>query len=139
MSTVAGGHLSGRRSENTAPEVALRKALHAEGARFRIHRQLAKGCTPDIVLPGRHVAVFVDGCFWHNCPEHGTEAFSGPNARLWEHKIERNQVRDRWATATAEDLGWTVVRVWECAVTRDVISAAATVLSASSGAGRDSD
>src|SRR4051794_37476817 len=62
--------LSGRRSKDTAPEVALRKALHAAGARFRLHRRIVKGCTPDLVLPGRAVAVFVDGDFWHGCPVH---------------------------------------------------------------------
>ncbi|TPG14171.1 hypothetical protein EAH86_18225 [Pedococcus bigeumensis] len=63
--------MAGRRRESTAPEVLLRHAVHAAGGRFRLYPRLGKGCTPDFVLPGRRVAVFVDGCFWHGCPEHG--------------------------------------------------------------------
>ena len=117
MSTVAGRHLSGRLKENTAPEVALRKALHAAGARFRLHRHLAKGCTPDVVLPSRKIAVFVDGCFWHGCPEHGRKTpWTGPNAALWAAKMQRNHERDQYSTDVAQDLGWKVVRVWECEI-----------------------
>lgn len=82
--TKEGAHLAGRRNENTDPEVLLRRAVHAAGGRFRLHRRIAKGCTPDFVLPGRRVAVFVDGCFWHNCPVHGRKReWTGPNAELW--------------------------------------------------------
>ena len=57
----------------------LRQAVHAAGGRFRLHRRIAKGCTPDFVLPSRRVAVFVDGCFWHGCPEHGRKTpWTGP-------------------------------------------------------------
>lgn len=129
MSTVAGRHLSGRRKENTAPEVALRKALHAAGARFRLHRTLAKGCTPDIVLPSRHLAVFVDGCFWHGCPQHGRKTrWTGPNAELWLAKMRRNHERDEYSTQMAVALGWTVARVWECSVREDPKLCAAGVL-----------
>jgi DNA mismatch endonuclease (patch repair protein) len=117
VSTAKGGHLSGRRKENTAPEIALRKALHAAGARFRLHRKLATGCTPDIVLPSRHLAVFVDGCFWHNCPQHARKTpWTGPNAELWATKMERNRGRDERSTELAMELGWRVVRVWECSI-----------------------
>ena len=116
QSTAAGRHLAGRRKTNTAPEVALRRAVHALGGRFRLHRQLAKGCTPDFVLPRRHVAVFVDGCLWHQCPVHGRTTWSGPNAALWQEKMRRNRLRDDRANQIALRLGWTVVRVWECEV-----------------------
>lgn len=117
VSTSAGKHLSGRKKKDTAPEIALRKALHAQGARFRLHRQLAKGCTPDIVMPGRNLAIFVDGCFWHGCPRHGRKsAFTGPNAALWEDKMKRNAERDLRSTVLAQEQGWTVMRVWECEV-----------------------
>ena len=130
VSTRAGAHLVGRRKTNTAPEVLLRKALHARGARFRLHRTLAPACTPDIVLPGRRVAVFVDGDYWHSCPQHGRRTpFTGPNAALWEAKLQRTKERDLAATATAQQLGWTVVRLWECQIRADPASAAATVLS----------
>lgn len=130
-STPQGAHLSGRSKTNTQPEVLLRRALHAAGARFRLHRRIAKGCTPDIVLPGRRIAVFVDGCYWHSCPAHGRKApFTGPNAALWEEKMRRNRDRDLRASALAEEAGWIVIRVWEHEVTADPNAAAARVLAA---------
>ena len=96
------------------PEVLLRKALHASGARFRLQRNLARGCTPDLVLPKMRLAVFVDGCFWHSCPQHGRQTpWTGPNAVLWAEKMTRNRARDERSTAIAQELGSTVVRVWE--------------------------
>jgi DNA mismatch endonuclease (patch repair protein) len=129
VSTSKGRHLAGRKKKDTAPEIALRKALHAQGARFRLHRQLAKGCTPDIVMPRRRLAIFVDGCFWHGCPKHGRKsAFTGPNAALWEQKMQRNTERDQRSSALAREQGWTVVRVWECAVREDAGAVAAQAL-----------
>jgi DNA mismatch endonuclease (patch repair protein) len=131
VSTAASKGLSGRRNKDTEPELLLRRALHAAGARFRLHRQLARGCTPDLVLPGRHVAVFVDGDFWHGCPAHGrVRRFRGPNAALWETKITRTQERDRRSTRLAEEAGWVVVRLWECEVRADPAAAARRVLTA---------
>lgn len=76
------------------------------GARFRFQRRLAP-CTADLVLTGRHLAVFVDGCWWHSCPQHGRQTpFTGPNAALWERKLARTRQRDRDAVDTAEALGW---------------------------------
>lgn len=118
-----------RRKVNTAPEVLLRQAVHAVGGRFTLHPQIAKGCTPDFVLPSRHIAVFVDGCFWHGCPEHGrTTRWTGPNADLWAAKMRKNAERDARATHIAEGLGWTVVRIWECQVKSDAESLAAHLL-----------
>src|SRR5262245_61505740 len=95
VSTGAGRHLRARRKTDTVPEVLLRRALHALGGRFRLHRQLEPGCTPDLVLPSRRIAVFVDGDYWHSCPVHGRKApFTGPNAALWADKLRRNQARD---------------------------------------------
>ena len=120
VSTHEGRHLAGRRRTDTKPEIALRKALHAAGFRFRIHTSLAKGCTPDIVLPRWRTVVFVDGCFWHGCPVHGRQRpWTGPNAALWQEKMAANQRRDITATRLAEDLGWKVERVWECEVRAD--------------------
>lgn len=131
QSTTAGKHLAGRRKRDTVPKVLLRSALHAEGARFRLHRQLAKECTPDIVLPGRRLAVFVDGCYWHSCPVHGRRTlFAGPNAALWEEKMRPNKERDIRASALAEDAGWMVLRIWECEVVADPVAAGRRVLSA---------
>ena len=128
-STERGHHLAGRRKIHTEPELLLRRALHALGARFRLHRQLAKGCTPDIVLPGRQLAIFVDGDYWHSCPVHGRQTpFTGPNAELWDRKMARNKERDARSTAVAQGLGWSVVRVWECSVRADPRRVAAAVL-----------
>jgi len=129
VSTEQGRHLRRRKKADTEPELLLRKALHAAGARFRLHRRLAPGCTPDIVLPGRRIAVFVDGDYWHSCPAHGrTAPFCGPNAALWEEKMRRNKERDVRSTQIAEDLGWTVVRVWECSIRTRAAQVADSVL-----------
>ncbi|MBV8542294.1 MAG: very short patch repair endonuclease [Pseudonocardiales bacterium] len=107
----------------------LRSALHALGARFRLHRRIAPCCTPDLVLPRRGIAVFVDGDYWHSCPEHGRKTpFTGPNADLWAEKLRRNRERDSRSTKLAEEAGWTVVRVWECAVRADSLGVARDVL-----------
>lgn len=129
VSTRRGRHLAGRRKTDTSPELALRKAIHAKGGRFRLHRQLGKGCTPDIVLPGRRLAVFVDGCFWHSCPDHGRKTpWTGPNAELWEAKMLRNAERDRASTTLAEEQGWRVTRIWECEVSQDAAAVARRIL-----------
>ena len=107
----------------------LRKALHRAGARFRLHRRLGKGCTPDIVLPGRRVAVFVDGDFWHGCPRHFPERrLRGPNASRWREKFAATKARDLRATQIAEDAGWHVVRVWECEVRTETDAVVAGIL-----------
>jgi DNA mismatch endonuclease (patch repair protein) len=128
-STPEGQHLGRRKKVHTEPELLLRKALHAAGARFRLHRSLATGCTPDLVLPQYRIAVFVDGDYWHSCPIHGRQRpFTGPNAALWEEKMQRNKERDARSTAIAEDLGWHVVRLWECSVRANPRAAAQAVL-----------
>lgn len=129
-STEAGSHLRGRRTRNTGPEVDLRRAVHALGLRFRLHRRVADRCTADFVLPRWRVAVFVDGCFWHGCPTHSPAEFRGPNASLWSEKIAANRACDQRVTADATSDGWTVVRVWECEIRRDVREAADRVAQA---------
>ncbi len=127
--TAAGRHLRGRRKTDTEPELLLRRALHATGTRFRLHRRIAHGCTPDIVLPRYRIAVFVDGDYWHSCPVHGRKTpFSGPNAELWERKMRRNRERDERSTALAQENGWTVIRLWECVVRALPVGAAQAVL-----------
>lgn len=129
VSTSTGKHLSGRKSKDTQPELLLRRALHGAGARFRLHRSLAKGCNPDLVMPGRGVAVFVDGDFWHGCPVHFPDRQpAGPNAPLWQQKFARTAERDARATTTAEGLGWRVVRLWECEIRESPEGAAALVI-----------
>ncbi|MGO4664038.1 very short patch repair endonuclease [Terrabacter sp. 2TAF16] len=128
-STRAGRHLAGRKAKNTAPEVALRRAIHAAGGRFRLHRRIQTGCTPDFVLPRGRLAVFVDGCFWHGCPAHGrTTPWTGPNAALWEQKMQRNAERDMRSTRLAIEAGWHVTRVWECAIRENPAGVAEALL-----------
>jgi DNA mismatch endonuclease (patch repair protein) len=100
--------------KDTGPEVALRSALHRAGLRFRKEvRMVVEGVRvrPDIVFTRAQVAVFVDGCFWHGCPEHGEMPAS--NREFWEAKIGGNRDRDQRQTAALQDAGWTVLRVWE--------------------------
>jgi DNA mismatch endonuclease, patch repair protein len=103
------------RRTDTKPEVALRRALHRQGYRFRKdHRlDLAGGARvrPDIAFTARRVAVFVDGCFWHACPEHGGKPAA--NVWYWEPKLRRNVERDRAADNALRAAGWNVVRIWE--------------------------
>lgn len=106
--------MQGNRRRDTAPEVALRSALHARGLRFRKDFRLAGLATcprPDVVFTKPHVAVFVDGCFWHSCPTHGRPP--GSNTEYWGPKLRRNIERDRANDAALRDAGWTVVRLWE--------------------------
>ncbi len=103
------------RRTDTKPEVALRRALHHQGYRFRKDYRLdladGKRVRPDIVFTAKHVAVFVDGCFWHACPEHGGKPAA--NAWYWEPKLRRNVERDRASDAALQAAGWDVVRIWE--------------------------
>jgi DNA mismatch endonuclease (patch repair protein) len=98
---------------DTAPEKALRSALHRRGLRYRIDIKPIKGLNrrADIIFRSAKVAVFVDGCFWHGCPIHGTQAKA--NAEFWSFKIKQNQERDIDTTKHLEEAGWKVIRVWE--------------------------
>ncbi|MRH86078.1 DNA mismatch endonuclease Vsr [Nocardia sp. SYP-A9097] len=105
--------MSRQRRADTAPELALRRELHRRGARFFVDRAPLPKMRrrADIVFPRRKVAVFVDGCFWHSCPEHATSPKN--NAEFWAEKLAGNVVRDRDTDARLTAAGWTVVRVWE--------------------------
>lgn len=102
-----------QRTRDTAAEVELRRRLHAIGLRFRLHRRPVPHLrrTVDIVFGPAHVAVFVDGCYWHGCPVHGT--WPKANEAWWRAKIEANQARDRDTDERLTSAGWTVLRVWE--------------------------
>ncbi|MFY1654006.1 very short patch repair endonuclease [Solwaraspora sp. WMMB762] len=95
---------------STKPELLLRRELHRRGLRFRIHDARLPG-RPDVVFTRARLAVFVDGCFWHCCPEHGT--LPRNNRDWWQAKLDRNVARDRAKDAALADLGWTVLHVWE--------------------------
>jgi DNA mismatch endonuclease (patch repair protein) len=94
--------------------------LHAYGLRFRVSQPVIGKLTADIVFPRARVAVFVDGCFWHGCPNHGAKAVGGPNAPLWERKFNKNKLRDKHVSEALQSSGWTVVRLWECEVASDL-------------------
>jgi DNA mismatch endonuclease (patch repair protein) len=105
--------MSRQKSRNTQVEIELRRRLHAAGLRYRIHRRPVLGVRreADIVFGPARVAVFVDGCFWHGCPEHAT--WPRRNAEFWREKIEGNRRRDANTDTRLADAGWLVVRVWE--------------------------
>jgi DNA mismatch endonuclease (patch repair protein) len=98
---------------DSPPEVALRSELHRLGLRFRLHRSIEEvpRARPDIVFVVAKVAVFVDGCFWHSCPAHGTQPKR--NSRWWAEKLRSNSERDQRLTRNLSEAGWTVLRVWE--------------------------
>ena len=102
------------RRVDTSPERALRSELHQLGLRFRkdLRLKLDRGAVrPDIVFPRAKVAVFVDGCFWHQCPEHGR--MPKANREYWAPKLARNVERDRANDAALSENGWTVLRFFE--------------------------
>ncbi len=110
---ITSARLSRQRRRDTAPELALRRELHRRGLRFFVDRAPLRGVRrkADIVFPRRRVAVYVDGCFWHRCPEHATDPKN--NAQWWADKLTGNVARDRQTDAAMAAQGWVVVRVWE--------------------------
>jgi DNA mismatch endonuclease (patch repair protein) len=107
-------NMRANRRKDTKPELALRQALHRQGYRYRKDLRLdleGARVRPDIAFTARRVAVFVDGCFWHCCPQHGSQPAN--NTWYWTPKLARNVERDRAADAALVAAGWSVVRVWE--------------------------
>lgn len=104
------------RSENTRPEILVRRTLFSLGFRFRLHRKDLPGC-PDIVMPKYRVAVFVNGCFWH--AHAGCRRASVPESHrdFWTEKLKRNTERDHRVREELLKSGWRVLWVWECALT----------------------
>ena len=105
------------RSKNTKPELLLRRALFANGLRYRLHYRISG--KPDIVFPGKKVAIFVNGCFWHghSCPEGHTPK---TNKKFWVNKIEVNQARDKRNVAQLRKAGWKVLTLWECGIEKNL-------------------
>lgn len=106
--------MQANRRRDTKPELALRSALHRAGLRYRrdLRLDLPGGrVRPDIVFTRRKVAVFVDGCFWHSCPIHGSRP--AVNQSYWSPKLARNVERDARDTALLQNAGWIVIRIWE--------------------------
>jgi DNA mismatch endonuclease (patch repair protein) len=102
--------------KNTAPEVAVRRLLHALGYRFRLHRKNLPG-TPDIVFPTRRKVIFVNGCFWH---AHGCLLGHPPKSHreFWLPKLQNNRLKDRRNIRALRDSGWGVLTVWQCQIGR---------------------
>jgi DNA mismatch endonuclease, patch repair protein len=105
--------MQGNRKRDTRPEIALRRVLHSRGLRYRVAaKPLAdRPWTADLVFRGLQLAVFVDGCYWHGCPEHYTVPRT--NTSYWSEKIARNRARDAQVDADLRAAGWTALRIWE--------------------------
>jgi DNA mismatch endonuclease (patch repair protein) len=127
-------NMKANRRTDTKPELALRHALHRLGYRYRKDYRLdldgGRRVRPDIVFTARKLAVFVDGCFWHACPEHGSKPKN--NEWYWSPKLVGNVERDQLNDTSLKLAGWTVVRLWEHV---PVDEAVATVVSALTAAG----
>jgi DNA mismatch endonuclease (patch repair protein) len=113
-----------QKRRDTKPEIELRSELHRMGLRFRVDQKVLPGMRsrPDITFGPSKVAVFVDGCFWHRCPEHGT--IPGNNREWWKQKLTANFERDRRVDTQLHEAGWHVLRFWEH---EDVLKSAATI------------
>ena len=122
--------MQSNRARDTTLELRVRSALHRSGLRFRKNRPPIEGlrCNADVVFPRERVAVFIDGCFWHSCPEHKTAPRT--NADWWRSKLTANQERDVANTRSLEGAGWTVVRVWEHEAIDDIVATVRGALAA---------
>ncbi|HEX6522498.1 MAG TPA: very short patch repair endonuclease [Streptosporangiaceae bacterium] len=129
-------NMAANRRTDTKPELALRRALHNRGYRYRkdFRLDLADGrrVRPDIVFTAKRVAVFVDGCFWHACPDHGSKPRI--NEWYWSPKLLRNVERDQLNNAALASAGWTVIRLWEHVPLDEAVAAVVTALTGASPA-----
>nr|WP_196481882.1 very short patch repair endonuclease [Burkholderia vietnamiensis] len=109
--------MAGIRSTNTRPELTVRKFLHAQGFRFRLHHGALPG-RPDIVLPKWRTAIFVHGCFWHRHPGCDKATTPSTNVEKWRAKFSDNVARDRKVRDALVNNGWKVIVIWECGIGR---------------------
>lgn len=107
------------RGRNTLVEMKLRRAIWAAGLRYRIHHRIGR-FRPDLVFIGKRVAVFIDGCFWHQCPLHGV--MPKGNHAFWKTKLDGNVARDLETTRMLVAEGWEVLRIWEHEIDDDTQS-----------------
>jgi len=119
--------MSSNKSKDTGPEMMLRKSLKENGAGGYRLRWKVPG-KPDIAYPGKKIAIFVNGCFWHRCP-HCNLPLPKSNTDFWSDKFEKNKERDRIKTALLEEKGWAVITVWECGINSNLKSIVDTILS----------
>lgn len=112
--------MQGNKRRDTKPELLVRQRLRAAGLTgYRLDWAKAPG-RPDIAFPGRKIAIFVNGCYWHRCP-HCNPSMPSKNVEFWEAKFRRNAERDKRALAELEELGWCAITIWECELKRDRI------------------
>lgn len=121
-------------NRNTRPELLLRRSLWSRGARYRLSARSPAG-RPDLVFPGRRLAVFVDGCFWHGCPLHYARPRS--SEAFWSSKLIENVVRDARQTEALKCAGWSVVRLWEHEILVDLTESVRRVELALQGHGEE--
>ena len=105
--------MQGNKRRDTVPELAIRRAAHAIGLRYRVDARPLPDLNrrADLVFTRAKVAVFVDGCYWHGCPVHGTVART--NVAYWTSKIQRNRERDQETNTVLAERGWVSLRIWE--------------------------
>ena len=128
--------MQANRRTDTTPELLLRSALHVRGLRFRKDYRIdlpTLRVRVDIAFPREHLAIFVDGCFWHRCPVHATDPRR--NAAFWKQKLQRNVERDRTIDAALTLAGWRVIRSWEHELPDDVAERIAAVVRRARGEG----
>lgn len=112
-SDVVRRSMKGNRSRDTGPELRVRRLVHARGLRYLVDSPPEKSLRrrADLLFRGPRVAVFIDGCFWHGCPDHHT--VSRTNSSFWAEKVARNRARDADTNERLASQGWTVLRFWE--------------------------
>lgn len=112
--------MSSNKGKDTQPELILRRALRAEGIRgYRLHWKKVPG-RPDISFPGKKLAIFVNGCFWHRCPVCDLP-LPKSNIGFWVEKFSRNKERDKKKIHQLESSGWSVITIWECQIRNNVL------------------
>lgn len=120
--------MKSNKRKDTKPELVVRKALREAGyPGYRLQWKISG--RPDICYPGRRVAIFVNGCFWHRCP-HCNLPLPEHNREFWKEKFDRNQERDRRDITELESEGWTVITVWECEIKKDLPGVVERIVSA---------
>lgn len=118
--------MKANKGRDTGPELLLRRALRETGwPGYRVNWKVPG--RPDIAYPGRKVAIFVNGCFWHRCPICNLPSPKS-NVEFWKTKFEKNVERDRRKSIELNEMGWTVITVWECQIKKDVNSVVDTIV-----------
>lgn len=114
-------YMRSNKGKNTKPEILFRKALWNAGIRgYRLHWKKAPG-KPDIAFPGKRIAIFLNGCFWHRCPKCNL-SLPKNNRSFWEEKFSRNVERDQEKITALRAENWTVITIWECELKEDISS-----------------